>query len=510
VEIRGATAFDRASILRFLRVQPGQPLYPSTATLAARLERRYRGSGYLAARVEASFDAATGILVLSVDEGRLSALQLQGLSGSTERRARQALGLVPGVVLKEGDVWKAVDRLETSSHGTVVVRGEDPFEVSATGEGARLDLHLLARRTRLSIGPFGPRTAGLYNRVDGFNPGLKTSFTLTDTGSYDDLELYGRASYALAADKARLAVGSRRSFGGERITLGYEFHDLTDTDDAFRGSPISGAEVPALFFASFQDYFRRRGHEAYLFARVSSAAQLGVSFRRDDYTSLPLETDDNPLFSNSTPRPNPPIDEGAMRSWIATARWTSAEALFGSRSSEHDSYLLRNLYGTSFGEPEGVRAETTFEVGSGDLDFRRWIADLRGRKRIGRTPVALRVLLGLSGGDPPAQKRFALGGRGTLRGYEVREFQGDDMLVTNLEWEAAAGRFPRPSLILFYDGGRTWGGALTSDGWKSGTGIGFEWSFSSVSVLRVDVGTRLGPERGHDRISVLARLRAPF
>jgi hypothetical protein len=371
---------------------------------------------------------------------------------------------------------------------------------------------LRTRRTRVSVGPFGPRTAGLYNRVDGLNPGLRTSFVLTDPASYDDLGIYAQASYALAAEKPRFALGSRRSFAHERFTVGYEFHDLTDNDDNFRGSPLHGAETPALFFSSFQDYFRRRGHEAYSFVRLNRAAQFGITWRLDDYGSLPLTTDGNLVFS-ATPRPNPSVDEGRMRSWIATARWTSAGDLFGSVESERESYLLRSLYGTALAGPQALRAEATFETastGGGDFEFQRLIADVRGHRRLGGSAVALRLLLGLTGGAPPLQKRFALGGRGTLRGYSVKEFPGENMAVANLEWEAKPASFPRPGLTLFYDGGRTWGGLETSEGWKSGAGVAFEWALSGFNLLRIDVGTRLGPTDGHHRLTVLARLRMPF
>jgi hemolysin activation/secretion protein len=162
-----------------------------------------------------------------------------------------------------------------------------------------------------------------------------------------------------------------------------------------------------------------------------------------------------------------------------------------------------------------VRAEATLETASagglgGDFTFKRFIAQARGQRRLGATAAALRLLVGLTEGVPPLQKRLALGGRGTLRGYALKEFQGENMAVANLEWEARAPGFPRPGLVLFYDGGATWGGPATSRGWRSGAGLGFDWSLFGASLLRIDVGSRLGPRDGHDRLTVLARLRMPL
>jgi len=513
VDVKGSSVFDLRQVLRIVRIRPGERLHRDPATIAAHLEHRYRTAGYLAARVDGSFDRDTGTLTLVVAEGRLSAVVLEGLDGAAERRARQELALAPGGVLKEQEVWDAIDRLEAASRGAVAVRPEEPFSVARDGDGARLELHLQTRRTRWRLGPFGPRTAGLYNRVDGLNPGLRASFNLTDPSSYDDLDLYAQASIGLSSGEPRHAAGIRRSFRGGSLTAGYEHHELTDTDDTFRGAPLHGAHLAALYFSSFQDYFRRRGHEAYALVKIAPGAHLGLSWRGDTYESLPLETDGSLLFSG-TPRPNPAVDEGRMRSLVATLRWTSSGDLFGDLASERESYLLRSLYGTSFAGRQALRAEASYETSSDVLDsdfsFRRLLVHARGQTRLPRGRGVLGVLLGLTGGEPPVQKRLALGGRGTLRGYQLKELPGENLAAATLEWEAVAASFPRPGLVLFYDGGTTWGGPETAEGWRSGAGVGLDWAFGGDSILRIDVGARLGPDRGHDRLTVMARLRTPF
>jgi len=59
IEIRGAKAFDRGAVLGMIRVRPGGPLLREPGVIAEGLAKRYRIAGYPAARVGASFDAAS-------------------------------------------------------------------------------------------------------------------------------------------------------------------------------------------------------------------------------------------------------------------------------------------------------------------------------------------------------------------------------------------------------------------------------------------------------------------
>ena len=105
----------------------------------------------------------------------------------------------------------------------------------------------------------------------------------------------------------------------------------------------------------------------------------------------------------------------------------SQERLFRDAGAEREPFLLRDLHGNVLRGRHGLNVETTFEVAAadglgGDFTFRRSITHARGRWDIGaRTTLAARVLVGLTGGDPPPQKLLALGGLGTLRGYSYKE-----------------------------------------------------------------------------------------
>ncbi len=509
IEIRGAHAFDREAVLGMIRVRPGGPLQREPGVVAEGLAKRYRIAGYPAARVSASFDASSGRLVLEVDEGRLREVVTEGLEGAARRRALETMRLEPGRVLREGDIWSAIARLDDASEGTVRTAGDPPYTVEPGEDGARLLLHLRRRAVLLDAGPWGPRPSGRYNRVDGVSLGLASEVALTDSSSYNHLRLRARAAYGFSAKNVRYTLGVERPFGHEqRLALGYAYHDLTDTEDAFRRYGLEEEPGGVYNTRKSGDFFRRLGHEAYAFARVGRKAQVGVSWRSDGYTSLPVAT--------GSDEPNPAVEEGRMRSVVGTVRFASGGDLYPTRRSERESFLLPSLYASPAPKPERVRAEATCEIARPDLgsdfDFTRFIGRLRLRRPLlARHALDTVTYLGLSRGQPPLPKRFFLGGLGTLRGFDEKQFTGANFVLAVAEWSFVPPSRFAPVVIPFYDGGALWGGALAATGWKHDAGLGLRFPQTSRIFARVDAAIALDPEPGRARRARWnLRLQFPF
>lgn len=506
VEITGVAAYRRNEVLHIVRLREGGALRRDPATVAQSLETRYHDDGYPAARATASYDAARQTLILEVDEGRLAATVIEGLPDRATARALQAAQLRPGAVLRRQDIAAAFDRIEAASGGAL---REGEYRLEAAPDGVRLLLRPERSRIRLTplIGAGDLRTSRRYNRVDGLNLALGVQVIVLDAAAYNHFRAYAIGDYGWGSAKLRHAVGASRPLGtAGRLTLGYEHHDLTDTDDLFRASGLEEARGTAIVLQQYTDYFRRRGGEAYIFARVTRHAQVGVAGRSDDYRSLPVATDSD--------RPNPPVPEGHMRSLVATARFSSAEDLYPTKVSERASFLQRSLYGLSREPPHAFRAEATLETASpdtlgGDFDFRRLIANLRGHVALSRrTALDSRVILGLSSGAVPLPKRFSLGGVGTLRGYPTKAFPGENIAVATAEWRFDPGRL-LPRLAVFYDGGVAWTRGHGGQGWKSAFGAGLKWPASASLFLRVDLARAVG-DPAETRVRALVRLQVPF
>jgi len=528
IVLEGVTFFEREQVLKAIRLKPGGRFHRDPAEVAASLRAHYEAQCFFAVRVVPSFDAGTGRLTLTVDEGKMAALDIEGLEGDEEARIREILGIEPGTPLRDKTVREAMDRLEEATGGAYRIEGGPPWTTAEGTDGPTLQLRVVHRRFRLRPLLSGPDASPFHNRVDGTAPGLGVDVTVFGGASRNHLSVYGRAAYGFGADTWRYAVGARRSFGLDQlVTVGYERHDLTDTDDLFRRRPIEGPRGRPIPLHIVDDYFQRRGDEAYVFLRPTPRLNFGVNFRSDTHASLPVVADDWILFISRRPRPNPAAGEGTMRSLLFTGRWVRHDALFPSFDLERESFLLSSPYGTPFEHAQGARVEATYEVSSdglgSDFSFQRLTGQARASRSVGTRHVLMgRVLTGLTRGTPPPQRVLALGGLGTLRGYALKEFVGEQALLGTVEWTIETR--PRyPALVLFADGGSAWGGGgggaagggtgpggRADRGFKADAGVGLEYRIFNRGWARVDLAVPFQPSPGADRARVYGMVRLPF
>ena len=109
-----------------------------------------------------------------------------------------------------------------------------------------------------------------------------------------------------------------------------------------------------------------------------------------------------------------------------------------------------------------------------------------------RQSVAARLIAGFSGGTLPIERRFAIGGVGTVHGYGFKEAAGERMALVNAEYRihlAGSQRDGRSTLgaVVFFDAGRIdkpIGSSSTE--WLRGIGAGLQ-----AGPFRIEVGYRL-------------------
>jgi len=515
IVLDGVSAFTPAVVYRAIVLRPGGHLRREVATYASDLQRRYEAHGYFAARAEAQWDPDKGVLTLHVEEGRLRELALTGVEGGAEAEARKLLALPPDKVVTEKELHASFHRLVAGSGGAFRLVGDPAWAVDPLPDGIRLRIAVATVPTHLRVRLQGPDPSPLHDRVEGTAPGAGLEMTVFDPAGLQHARVYAFGAYGFSSHDPRFALGAERPFAGQHFLLGYEFHDLTDTDDVHRRYPLELTAGSLHAFEIVDDYFRRRGHEAYAFLRPSPRAHLGVSVRHDLFQSLPVVARDSIFFFNRRPRPNPEVEEGTRDSVLLTARWSAGAPLYASPVAELDSYLVRDPYGDGLRRDQIARADATFEIAGrpreGGRSYRRFIGRLSGRRDF--TPVLSldgRVLVGL-GKDLPFQRRFALGGAGTLRGYPLKAFPGDDLVLATVEGRARISSRV-PDLIAFYDGGAAWTSGLTGAGWRDDLGVGIEWEGVGGGQIgvRIDAAYALRPVPGQDRARVYAAIVLPF
>ncbi len=311
-----------------------------------------------------------------------------------------------------------------------------------------------------------------YNRVDQLLLGLATSPLPADP-FLPRLDIEG--SYSLGRSQWNYLFGVEQPvMRGPSLSLGARVYRLTDSDDWDLLSRAENALSALLVRQDYRDYFGRRGAQGFARLTWGDGASILAALRADDLKSLDAQRGTWSLFGGTRQfRPNPVIPEGALHLAEATLRLSSRAGRPAPRP--------------------GMDLRATLEKAGGSLggDFRYWRLEAEHRWTVKIAPgvwVNQRFAAGdvLSGTAPP-EFRFYVGGVGTLRGYDYKEFGGDRYYLYNLEYAANLGRhvaaFDQDELlrgievVIFTEFGKAWDsgdhGAARGSGpaWDVGAGL---------------------------------------
>src|SRR5262249_28252951 len=141
--------------------------------------------------------------------------------------------------------------------------------------------------------------------------------------------------------------------------LGGQIHNLTDTNDRWRISPIDSYLYSALFNRSDREYYRRTGFAAFITAHLFEELTLGAEYRRHWYGARALPGGVWSVFNNGdVPYGSAPVDEGEMGSAVFRLEYHSEKAPLhrvGSMWRNSETSLVEGEPGTI-----GLRTINTF------------------------------------------------------------------------------------------------------------------------------------------------------
>lgn len=339
-----------------------------------------------------------------------------------------------------------------------------------------------------------------YNRVEGFVLGVQRH--PMHWGDSDDHRIYGQVGYAFALKRLRYAAGFELRIDSQQddrygLKVGALYRRNTATNDAWKTSWLENSLAASLFNIDSFDYHEVQGWTLYATHRFTRYAQLTTGFRTEDYSSLQQETTWS-LFGGRGFTTNPAIDAGYYNTFVL--------ALEGGRVDDFDdtprggAFRLEAELGQGFGNP---------------IAFNRYQAD--GRAYVPVTPfstLGLRLRGGYATDGAPLQKRFSIGGIGSVRSYPQNGFEGTRTLVGNAEYivddvELFDSVFDDLTLIGFIDAG--WVGRANTRFSvddvlpAAGFGIGF-----GERAIRVDVSWPLRNVTGDTTPSVWLRISPSF
>lgn len=346
--------------------------------------------------------------------------------------------------------------------------------------------------------------ARTYNRVEGLPVGIGPRFRRTTGWGRLDIEALGvvRTAEPIRWDrgtighdaKAELRLGVKNG-----LTVGGRLFDVIAPVEDWQLRDVEAGLSTFLRHEDLRDHYGRHGGEGTIGGRLGEEASLQFVYGQERWRSVQERSPVTLLRDRELFRVNPAMDDGTVDMLGARLRVDTRERL---RSPWTGGWFVRadleRGRGVIARDVGPLPAVPTLE----DVNYTRAFVDARRYTTLSPgTELNLRIVMGgqLGGDRLPRQRRFSVGGPGSIEGYDFRraandtdvftcggivEFPGrpalcDRMAVAQLElrqdfhvgWVRTDrnDEWWRPGLngrgqwVLFADAGR---------GWTVGSGVG--------------------------------------
>ncbi len=283
--------------------------------------------------------------------------------------------------------------------------------------GGRFDLRLLSART--------------YNRVEGLPVFIGPSVRRKTAMGRLTIDAFGvlRSAEGFKWKPENVGHSLRTEWQvGERsgLRVGGKLFDLVEGVEPWQLSDPEVGLASFVLHRDFRDYFNRHGGSVY--ASFFRGKHLDLNVNYSDQRWSPAATRDpwTLLRNEDGWRDNPQMDAGTLHLLNTTLRYDTrndpSNPLSGWFVTADYEYGTGVIHAYAPSSP-GVRNASI----GGQTTYDRLLLDLRRYNRISpNSQLNVRLVAGgwLSGDDLPMQRRFSLGGPGTLGGYDFRRSLG--------------------------------------------------------------------------------------
>jgi outer membrane protein insertion porin family/translocation and assembly module TamA len=313
-----------------------------------------------------------------------------------------------------------------------------------------------------------------------------------------------------------------RKYSSIRLGVGY------GTEDKFRGQIIW---TKRNFFGGGRT-FELSGKFSFLTQRAESTLTQPFAIGKSSELigSIVATRDDLPSYTAESIIGIAGLSKRFKRNYRATANYSYRLSQLSNISQATEEFVARNNYLLSLlsagferntasdalnprrGTIAGVTLETSLKDIGSEVNYLKWIVNLRGYKEVFSTVLASRLDLGVIQplGDTgrlniPIFSRFFAGGSTTVRGFPFQKLGpldandepigGNTLLVGSVE-----SRFPlykKIGGVVFFDFGnvypKEWDFNLADIKYSPGAGLRYN---TLIGPLRVDVGYAINPDPG--------------
>ncbi|MBI5464635.1 MAG: carboxypeptidase-like regulatory domain-containing protein [Ignavibacteriales bacterium] len=267
-----------------------------------------------------------------------------------------------------------------------------------------------------------------FNRAEGLFLGAQASIDSVFTR----LRLSGKLGYGFSDKKTKWQGGVEFFFDGKR-----NFALQIDLDEGIRNFPDGNYYPPfdisigsLVYKEDYRDYYYARGWQATLRATWSRLWATEMSFKSETQSSASQSSDYSFFYRDNRFRPQPPIEEGNLRSATIRVRWGQEPILLNLIPIDRVMMEVENSSRTL-----GSAFEFTQVKLQGEYHFTTMLGAL-----FLPPTLTVKVMGGASFGTVPTQHVFTLDTKyldfapaGVLRGATPHEFGGENYVIATVE-----------------------------------------------------------------------------